>query len=193
MRAVTFLAGALSFDARGFRRPAASACRARRLGAPQVILQGFALRGEVLSQRWESTQRIAGERLRMSAFALIFALSPDPFYGGYFPNPRWSSSGAWNLEWTVPTPTGPLGPGAVDSGRGWSSPPAPPAVQPTLRGGGGYHSLNHRGTCAPPHTKARLQTEEPLHREIHLCSGSGGGGNVNPYPTRAFAKTTRGA
>ena len=31
----------------------------------RLLQEGFALRGEVLSQRWESTQRIAGGRLRM--------------------------------------------------------------------------------------------------------------------------------
>ena len=98
LRAVTFLAGALSFDARGFRRPAASACRARRLGAPQVILQGFALRGEVLSQRWESTQRIAGGRLRMGTDVPIFALPPVPHYGGRVLVRLCNISGAQNLS-----------------------------------------------------------------------------------------------
>ena len=101
--------------------------------------QGFALMGEVLSQRWESTQRIAGGRLRMSAFALIFAFPPVPLLRGNSPNSRWRSSGAWQLEWTVPTPAGPLGPGAVDNGRGWNFPSAPPAMQPTFQGVGGHH------------------------------------------------------
>ena len=47
----------------------------------------------------------------------------------------------------------------------------------------------HRATCAPPHTKARVQMEEPPCWETHAGSGSGGGGNVNPHPTRAFAST----
>ena len=45
--------------------------------------------------RWESTQRIAGGRLRMSASALIFAFPPVPLLRGYSPNPRWRGSGAW--------------------------------------------------------------------------------------------------
>ena len=124
---------------------------------------------------------------------LTGGVGPGPLLRGYSPNPRWSSSGAWSLAWTVPIPAGPLGPDTVDNGRGWDSPPAPPGAQPTLQGGGGYHSLNHRATCAPPRTKARVQMEKPLCWEIHPGSGSGGGGSVNPHTTRAFAKTTRGA
>ena len=46
--------------------PSEESCRAGACSR-RLILQSFALRGEVLSQRWESTQRIAGGRLRMSA------------------------------------------------------------------------------------------------------------------------------
>ena len=143
--------------------------------------QGFALRGEVLSQR-ESTQRIAGERLRMSAFALIFALSPDPFYGGYSPNSRWSSSGAWNLEWTVPTPAGPLGPGAVDSGRGWSSPPAPPTMQPTLQGGGGHHPPRPTEELVPHRIQRRALKRRNHYTEKSTCAAAAVG-EVTSIPT----------
>ena len=36
-------------------------------GLGLLYAEGFALRGEFLSQRWERNQRIAGGRLRMSA------------------------------------------------------------------------------------------------------------------------------
>ena len=46
--------------------------------------EGFALRGEFLSQRWERNQRIAGGRLQRSTVpVLLVALPPDPIYGGY--------------------------------------------------------------------------------------------------------------
>ncbi len=44
--------------------------------------EGFALRGEVLSQRWESTQRIAGDGSGWTLRVHI-RLSPDPIYGGH--------------------------------------------------------------------------------------------------------------
>ena len=64
----------------------------------------------------------------------------------------------------APAPAGanPPGPGAVDSGRGWDSPPAPPAAQPTLQGGGGHHPPSTTAQLVPHRiTKARVQTEEP--------------------------------
>ena len=46
--------------------------------------EGFALRGEFLSQRWERNQRIAGGRLQRSTVpVLLVALPPGPHYGGY--------------------------------------------------------------------------------------------------------------
>ena len=44
--------------------------------------EGFALRGEFLSQRWERNQRIAGGRLRMSASRSYSPYPRTPFYGG---------------------------------------------------------------------------------------------------------------
>ena len=48
--------------------------------------EGFALRGEFLSQRWERNQRIAGDaadglRLRFAPPRSIGPLSPDPITG----------------------------------------------------------------------------------------------------------------
>ena len=48
----------------------------------RLLQEGFALRGEVLSQRWESTQRIAGGRLRMSAPRSYSPFPRSPFMGG---------------------------------------------------------------------------------------------------------------
>ena len=46
--------------------------------------EGFALRGEFLSQRWERNQRIAGGRLQRSTVpVLLVALPPGPHYGDY--------------------------------------------------------------------------------------------------------------
>ena len=57
----------------------------------------------------------------------------------------------------VPIPAGPLGPSAVGSGRGWDYLPAPPAVQPTLQGGGGHHPPRAppRNLCPTAHKGAR--------------------------------------
>ena len=49
-----------------------------------------------------------------------------------------------------------------------------------------------RNLC-PTMPKARPQTEEPPCWETHLGSGSGRRSKINPHPTRAFGKTTRGA
>ena len=113
---------------------------------------GFRPLGEFLSQRWERNQRIAGgdsHRRRKQVPSGSSSFSPSPPFTGDTPIRFRRRFGAQN---TVPDLdfSGPLGPGAVGSGRGWGSPPAPPGVQPTLQGGGGgYHSLNHRETCVP--------------------------------------------
>ena len=52
------------------------------LGAPQVVLQGFALRGEVLSQMGKYPKDRRGTPQRRTAFANV-GLPPDPHYGGY--------------------------------------------------------------------------------------------------------------
>ena len=53
----------------------------------------------------------------------------------------------------VPIPAEPPGPGAVDSERGWDSPPAPPGAQPTLQGGGGHHPPRPTEELVPHHAK----------------------------------------
>ena len=47
----------------------------------------------------------------------------------------------------------PLGPDAVDSGKGRDFPPAPPGAQPTLQGGGGYHPPLPTEKLVPHHAK----------------------------------------
>ena len=52
----------------------------------RLLQEGFALRGEFLSQRWERNQRIAGDaadglRLRFAPPRSIGPLSPDPITG----------------------------------------------------------------------------------------------------------------
>ena len=41
----------------------------------------------------------------------------------------------------------------MDSGRGWDSPPAPPAAQPTLQGGGGHHPPRPTEELVPQNAK----------------------------------------
>ena len=47
----------------------------------RLLQEGFALRGEVLSQRWESTQRIAGGRLRMDTLCPYSPYPRSPITG----------------------------------------------------------------------------------------------------------------
>ena len=72
--------------------------------------QGFALRGEFLSQRWERNQRIAGGRLQRSTVpVLLVALPPVPHYGRR-PTEKFSNvSGARNQECLGAFPSGPTG------------------------------------------------------------------------------------
>ena len=71
----------------------------------------------------------------------------------------------------VPIPAGPPGPGAVDSERGWDSPPAPPGAQPTLQGGGGYHPsttaqlVPHHAKGAPSNGETAAQGNPPVQRQ----------------------------
>ena len=47
----------------------------------RLLQEGFALRGEVLSQRWESTQRIAGGRRRGELRSPMTAYPRSPITG----------------------------------------------------------------------------------------------------------------
>ena len=155
--------------------------------------------GDLLCPLRQSRQSAAGNaadglRLRCAPPRPIGPLFPDPCYGGIllFMDRNIPARGAlsgqsqlppghWALmRWTAEE-------GGIPLPRLLRCSQCSGVVEVTTR------PAPHRATCAPRHTKARPQTEEPLHREIHLCSGSGGGSNINPHPTRAFGKTIRGA
>ena len=155
--------------------------------------------GDLLCPLRQSRQSAAGNaadglRLRCAPPRPIGPLFPDPCYGGIllFMDRNIPARGAlsgqsqlppghWALmRWTAEE-------GGIPLPRLLRHSQCSGVVEVTTR------PAPHRATCAPRHTKARPQTEEPLHREIHLCSGSGGGSNINPHPTRAFGKTIRGA
>ena len=72
--------------------------------------EGFAMRGEFLSKRWERNQRIAGGRLQRSTVpVLLVALPPVPHYGRR-PTEKFSNvSGAQNQECLGAFPSGPTG------------------------------------------------------------------------------------
>ena len=67
------------------------------LGAPQVVLQGFALRGEVLSQMGKYPKDRRGTPHWRTAFANA-GFPPDPHYGGSVPVAGRRISGAQNLS-----------------------------------------------------------------------------------------------
>ena len=66
--------------------------------------------GEVLSQRWESTQRIAGGRGRRALRAHRTAYPRAPVYGGY-PLGQTENFRREKSEWRSAIPSGPPGPG----------------------------------------------------------------------------------
>ena len=53
----------------------------------RLLQEGFALRGEFLSQRWERNQRIAGGRLRMDTLC-PYSPSLSPLAFGHLPLTR---------------------------------------------------------------------------------------------------------
>ena len=67
------------------------------LGAPQVVLQGFALRGEVLSQMGKYPKDRRGTPQGRTPFAMT-AYPPVPHYGGRVPVRFCNISGAQNLS-----------------------------------------------------------------------------------------------
>ena len=55
----------------------------------RLLQEGFALRGEVLSQRWESTQRIAGGRVPAGFCSISGAQNLSGFCIFYRPTGAW--------------------------------------------------------------------------------------------------------
>ena len=80
------------------------------LGAPQVVLQGFALRGEVLSQMGKYPKDRRGTPQRRTSFAND-GLPPVPHYGGTRTCQVLQNFRRAKSEWPVPITAGPLGPG----------------------------------------------------------------------------------
>ena len=105
------------------------------LGQVSFHAEGFALRGEFLSQRWERNQRIAGgdsHRHREQVPSGSSSFSPGPPFTGDTPIPFRKISGAQNM---VPgmIPPGPLGPGAVQNSGLCHFTAAPGSDQPWQR------------------------------------------------------------
>ena len=99
----------------------------------RLLQEGFALRGEFLSQRWERNQRIAGGRLRMDT------LCP---YSPYPGPPLRGTRTCWILqhfrraksEWLVSIPAGSLGPGWMENCVGCNSTAAPSLTEQVVAG-----------------------------------------------------------
>ena len=99
------------------------------------ILQGFALRGEFLSQRWERNQRIAGgnsHRRREQVPSGSSSFSPGPPSTGDTPAPFHRSSGAQNAVSGL-IPPGPPGPDAAQNSSLHHFATAPDSDQPWQR------------------------------------------------------------
>ena len=74
-------------------------------GLGLLYAEGFALRGEFLSQRWERNQRIAGGRGRRALRAHRTAYPRSPITGGRVPVRFCKISGAQNLSgWCLSLP-----------------------------------------------------------------------------------------
>ncbi len=152
----------------------------------RLLQEGFALRGEVLSQRWERTQRIAGGRLRMDT-SCPYSPTPGP--------PLRGTRTCWILqhfrraksEWLVSIPAGPLGPGRMENCGGCNSTAAPSLAEQVIAGpssagrsGTGPYErrdsfrIRRRGGCPHPPVPPPWEPTPLMGRIIISLKGTAG-------------------